>query len=154
MPDKGQLHKVLDRVYRFPHNVNLYDLLREIYGRDPDTNTGYLREKEKLIDRKGFTWWWNELDLANQQKVCALMEKRYGPLQGWLKAETDPRAMDMLGMFAEINRDCSRTGESVVPLTDTAYYAEQIHNIYETLSEAESMSLAEEMAELSKWVNP
>lgn len=75
---EDRLIKILEYVYRFPHNVNLYDLLRQVHGRDSETNIGYLREKEKLIDRKGFTWWWCELDLANQRKVAQVMLKRYG----------------------------------------------------------------------------
>lgn len=72
-----QLMAILDRVYRFPHNVNLTDPVGEVYGRT-DTNKSYLRSKVELIDRKGFTWWYHELDLPNQRKVVGIMLDRYG----------------------------------------------------------------------------
>jgi hypothetical protein len=72
-----RLMGVLNHAFRFPHNVNMTDLVGEVYGRT-NTNAAYLRGKVELIDRKGFTWWWCELDLPNQEKVARIMIKRYG----------------------------------------------------------------------------
>lgn len=71
-----QLMSLLDRLYKFPHNVNLYELMRMVYGKDP--NMAYLKQKEDLIDRKGFTWWYCDLDLSNQRIVAHAMLDRYG----------------------------------------------------------------------------
>lgn len=44
-----------------------------------------------------------------------------------------PKVKDLKKMFEDINADIikNETGESVVPLTDSEYYAEQIQNIYD-----------------------
>lgn len=76
---QNKLDEILGRVYRFPHNVNLTDLVGEVYGRT-ETNKSYLRSKVKLIERKGLTWWWCELDLAHQHRLAGLIIKRYPEL--------------------------------------------------------------------------
>lgn len=45
-------------------------------------------------------------------------------------------------MFEQINIDCSETGESVVPLSDVDYYAEQIHNLTEEQDYIEARRIA------------
>lgn len=77
------LSAVLDRVFKFPHNVNLTDLVGTVYGRT-DTNKSYLRSKVELIDRKGFTWWYCDLDLDNRNKLINIMLDRYPELGGLL----------------------------------------------------------------------
>lgn len=37
--------------------------------------------------------------------------------------------MSVRRMFVIINEDCAKSGDSVVPFTDTEYYAEQILNL-------------------------
>lgn len=74
---------VLGHVYRFPHNVNLYDLLRQVYGKEADM--GYMKEKADLIDRKGFTFWYCELDLDHQRKIAGIMLERYKDLEGMMR---------------------------------------------------------------------
>jgi len=44
-------------------------------------------------------------------------------------------------LFTEINNDCAKRGEPVVPLDDTEYYTEQIQNIFD-LSDEDSEDLA------------
>lgn len=78
------LSAVLDRVFKFPHNVNPYDLLRHVYGKDTETNMSYLKSKEELIDKKGFTWWYCDLDVPNREKVIIAMLDRYPELGGLL----------------------------------------------------------------------
>lgn len=38
---------------------------------------------------------------------------------------------EMHSIFKQVNLDCSKTGESVVPFSDIDYYTEQIMNIYD-----------------------
>lgn len=55
------LTKVLDRVFRFPHNVDKLELLERVYGPTDSTNAGYKDSKLELITRKGLPWWYCEL---------------------------------------------------------------------------------------------
>lgn len=71
-----QLAKVLNFVYRFPHNVSHEDLVDAVYGKD--ANSGYRKEKLDLIQRRGVTYWFNDLDLANQRLLAQMMIDRYG----------------------------------------------------------------------------
>ena len=72
----GQLMKVLSFVYRFPHNVSHEDLIDAVYGKD--ANSGYRKEKLDLIQRRGVTYWFCDLDLANQKLLAQMMIDRYG----------------------------------------------------------------------------
>lgn len=75
---------LLDRVFRFPHNVDKLDLLERVYGPTDQTNAGYKDSKLDLLQRKGLPWWYCELDLANQQKVAELILERYPELEEML----------------------------------------------------------------------
>lgn len=77
--EETRLLFILERVYKFPHNVNLTDLVGAVYGRT-ETNQTYLRSKVELIDRKGFTWWYCDLDNDNRRKVAGFILDRYGDL--------------------------------------------------------------------------
>lgn len=56
-----------------------------------------------------------------------------------------PSAAELKKIFTEINEDCKGKGESVVPLNEEEYYAEQIQNIFECTYE-EAKILAYDLA--------
>lgn len=77
MSDKTQqLTRVLNFVYKFPHNVSHEDLVDAVYGKE--ISNGYRKEKLDLIQRRGVTYWFNDLDLANQAALAQMMVDRYG----------------------------------------------------------------------------
>lgn len=74
------LMQVLDRVFRFPHNVDKVELLEAVYGPIIGANSGYKDTKLDLLMSRGFPYWYCDLDLANQEKVANLMLERYKDL--------------------------------------------------------------------------
>lgn len=80
----GALRDVLNRVFKFPHNVNLLELFDSVYGPLDSTNESYRGSKMEMLLDKGFTWWYCDLDLANQEKVVKAMLDRYPELGGLL----------------------------------------------------------------------
>lgn len=40
-----------------------------------------------------------------------------------------PTVTELIKMFTNVNKDAEKSGESVVDLSDTEYYAQQIQNI-------------------------
>lgn len=82
---EGLMHSILDRVLKFEHNVNREDLFTMVYGPITDTNRAYRQSKRELWDRKGFGWWYCDLDLSNQQVVAKAMLARYSELQTLLR---------------------------------------------------------------------
>ena len=52
-----------------------------------------------------------------------------------------------IDLFKKLNEEAEKTGESVVPLTDIAYYAEQILNIMDEPDLGKARQIATEMAE-------
>lgn len=77
MSDKAQqLTRVLNFVYKFPHNVSNEDLVDAVYGKE--ISNGYRKEKLDLIQRRGVTYWFCDLDLANQNALAQMMIDRYG----------------------------------------------------------------------------
>jgi hypothetical protein len=60
--------------------------------------------------------------------------------------KTMPTVKQLKDLFTQVNKDCAKTGEAVVKLTDWEYYSAQIQNIYE-LGENESIRLAKQLAQ-------
>lgn len=56
-----------------------------------------------------------------------------------------PTVEELLKIFIELNEECRKTGERVVKLTETEYYAEQICNMY-GFSWSKCLDLAREMS--------
>lgn len=46
------------------------------------------------------------------------------------KMKKIPPMNELKPMFDQVNADCKKSGESVVPYSDVEYYANQIHNIF------------------------
>lgn len=56
-----------------------------------------------------------------------------------------PSTKELHRLFTKINEDCRRSGETVEPLTNHDYYAEQIENIYE-VPQSEAIEAAIKLA--------
>jgi len=74
--EAARLTKVLDFVYRFPFNVSPVKVVETVYGRD--ASDSYVQSKLDLIERRGFMYWYCDLDLVNQKRVAQMMIDRYG----------------------------------------------------------------------------
>jgi hypothetical protein len=79
-----KLATLLDRLYKFPHNVDKLELLELVYGPTDSLNAGYKDSKLSLWERRGFTYWYNDLDIANRIKVVDAILARYPELEGML----------------------------------------------------------------------
>jgi len=79
-----KLSALLDRLFRFPHNIDKLELLDKVYGPTEPFNAGYKDSKLTLWETRGFTWWYCDLDLANQRKVVDAILERYPELEGML----------------------------------------------------------------------
>lgn len=79
-----KLHELLERIFKFPHNASMDEVFKEIYGDEVYSNVAYIQEKRDLILRKGFTYWYCDLDLTNQRKLVGLILKRYPELEDML----------------------------------------------------------------------
>ena len=66
--------------------------------------------------------------------------------------ENNMNISKMRAMFQVINADCQVFGETIVPLTDVAYYTCQIRNIY-SIPRSEANGYAKEMAALEEELN-
>lgn len=55
---------------------------------------------------------------------------------------------EWLDLFQRINRDCSKSGESVVPFSDVEYYTEQVYNITDEVDYKKSREIAVALASL------
>lgn len=75
-----KLSALLDRVFRFPHNVDKLELLEKVYGPTDASNAGYKDSRLTMWEKRGFTWWYCDLDLPNQRKVVEAILERYPEL--------------------------------------------------------------------------
>lgn len=57
-----------------------------------------------------------------------------------------PSIDKVVELFTQVNADCAKTGESVVPFSDTEYYVDQIVNIFE-VNEVHAEWLARAMSQ-------
>jgi hypothetical protein len=73
------MHFVLDRVMRFPFNVDKLELLEAVYGPTNATNAGYKDSKLTELS-ENFARWYCNLDLANQRIVAKAILDRYPEL--------------------------------------------------------------------------
>lgn len=54
---------------------------------------------------------------------------------------------ELRNMFNQINKDCERDGEDVVPLVDVDFYADQIEALFGNMDKTITYEEAYEMAE-------
>ena len=79
-----KLATLLNRLYKFPHNVDKLELLERVYGPTDGYNAGYKDGKLTMWEKRGFTYWYNDLDLDNQRKVIEAILERYPELEEML----------------------------------------------------------------------
>jgi hypothetical protein len=77
----NKLASLLNRLYKFPHNVDKLELLERVYGPTDSANAGYKDSKLTMWEKRGFTYWYNDLDLDNQRKVVSAILERYPDLE-------------------------------------------------------------------------